>query len=417
MPNSGSTLNSGLGLNERTLGLFCMAVVLVGAVLWSARGVHVEKTDFSLTYVGAYIVHRGAGEHLYDLELQKQIRNSLFQNPNPLFYEHPPFEALFLSPLAALPYRTAYLIWGFFNASVWLSLVFFLRPYLPWPREEFGYLALWLLFAPLGVALFQGQSSLVVLALFSLTFIRLQQGREFSAGLALALALVKLQFVLPFVLIMVFRRKWKFVGGFACSSAFLAAVSLAVVGWKGVLNYIHFLLTIGNNPQNVSYGSAVDMPTIHGFVYAVLGNTLSHGSLNITVAMLSLLLLWFIARRWNSVASAPSNQMMFAATIGASLLTSSHMFTHDFSPLLLAMFLTVANLRAISATSTGHRVVRSLLVATLVLFWIFPVYFLCVAWHCLYLMCPVLAVFTFAAGFGGSFAEQQKQVEVEFVTA
>jgi Glycosyltransferase family 87 len=406
-----------LGLNEHTFGLVCVAIVLAGAVLWSSRGIHVEKTDFSLTYVGGYIVHEGDGGRLYDLELQKQVRNSLFRNPNPLFYEHPPFEALLLSPLAALPYRTAYMIWGFFNAAVWLLLIFFLRPYLQWPREEFGHLALWLLFAPLGVALFQGQSSLWILAMFSLALIRLQDDREFSAGLVLGFALVKLQFVLPFVLIMVFRRKWKFVGGFGSTSLFLGAVSLGVVGWKGAMNYIRFLLTIGNNPQNLSYGSAVDMPTIHGFLYAVLGNTLNRRNLNITVGVLSLLLLWFIARRWNSAASGFSNHMIFAAAIGACLLTSSHMFTHDFSPLLLAMFLTAAHLSGIKPASLREWVRRSLLIVTLVVFWTFPVYFLCVAWHCLYLMCPVLAIFTFTAALDARSAEDQKQVEVEYVTA
>ena len=89
----------GIGINEMTLGLLGAAVLLYGAVLWCARGPNVEKTDFSLTYVGAQIVHQGLGSRLYELDLQKQVRDSLFQHPNPLFFEHPPFEALLLSAL------------------------------------------------------------------------------------------------------------------------------------------------------------------------------------------------------------------------------------------------------------------------------------------------------------------------------
>src|ERR1700746_2883613 len=102
-----------LGLNDSTLALLGAAILLVSAVVWSAQSPRLEKTDFSLTYVGATIVHAGLGQRLYDVELQKHTRDSLFQHPNPLFFEHPPFEALLLSPLAALPFRTAYLVWGF----------------------------------------------------------------------------------------------------------------------------------------------------------------------------------------------------------------------------------------------------------------------------------------------------------------
>src|SRR6266705_386881 len=75
-----------IGLNDSTFGLLGVAILLFGAVLWSARGPNVEKTDFSLTYVGARIVHQGLGTRLYDLDLQKQVRDSLFQHPNPLFF-------------------------------------------------------------------------------------------------------------------------------------------------------------------------------------------------------------------------------------------------------------------------------------------------------------------------------------------
>jgi hypothetical protein len=417
MQNNGVVSSSSAGPIHRALNMLSAAIVLLGAVLWCSRGVQVEKTDFSLTYVGAHIVHTGNASRLYDITYQKQIRDSLFRDPNPLFYEHPPFEALLLSPLAAVPFRTAYMIWGILNAMVWLLLVFFLRRYLVWPDEELGYIALWLLFAPLGVALFQGQSSLLVLAIFSIGFVRLKKREEFSAGLALGLALFKLQFVLPFALLMLFRRKWGFLRGFACTSLFLGAVSIATVGWKGVMGYAHFLLTIGNNPQNLSFGSAVDMPTIHGFFYAIFGEILGHSALNFAVLAVSFLLLWFVAQRWNSVVSDSADTLAFAAAVPACLLASSHMFTHDFSPLLLSMFFVGANLSGFKRRGQGHRELQVALKVILILFWTFPIYFICVAWHCLYLMCPILTLFVFLAMVNAKYIDDRLHVELKYVTA
>ena len=107
------------GLNEGTLGLTMAAILLFTAVIWAAHSPNVEKADFSLTYVGAMLVHSDLGSRLYDIELQKQTRDTLFQHPSPLLFEHPPFEALIFAPLAHFSYRTAYMIWGLANATIW----------------------------------------------------------------------------------------------------------------------------------------------------------------------------------------------------------------------------------------------------------------------------------------------------------
>src|SRR5205085_1828607 len=148
---------------------------------------NVEKTDFSVTYIGAYILHHGNAPLLYDLGEQVRLRKTLYTRAEPLIFEHPPFEALILSPLAALPYRTAYLVWGLFNVAILLVLPYLIRPFAPFPKDMLGYLALWFLFAPLGVALYQGQSSIFLLLLYTLTFIGLKQGNDFRAGLLLGL--------------------------------------------------------------------------------------------------------------------------------------------------------------------------------------------------------------------------------------
>lgn len=400
-----------IGLNDSTFGLLGAAILLFGAVLWSAHGPNAEKTDFSLTYVGAKIVQQGLGSRLYDLALQKQVRDSLFQHPNPLFFEHPPFEALLLSPFAALPFRTAYVLWGFLNATVWLLLILFMRPHFPAPREDLGYVALGLLFAPLGVALFQGQSSLLLLALYSAAFVLLQQKHDLAAGAALGLGLFKFQFVLPFVLIFLLRKQWRFLGGFCVSAALLAILSLLATGWHGIVTYVRFLLAIGTTPQNLSYGSAVDMPTIHGFVYAMAGGKIGRLGLSITVGVLSVALLLFIARKWKEPRGRTADNLMFAAAVAGSLLSGSHMFTHDFSPLLLAMFLAWASL-----PSMKQRALRTAMIVTLLVFWLPPVYFVLVAIHGMYLMCPVLALFVIAAVVSAKYAHNEQVSENQTTT-
>jgi hypothetical protein len=376
-----------LALNDSTLALAALAILLAAAVLWSARGVNVEKTDFALTYVGAHIVHTGMARHLYDTGLQVRLRDSMFQHPSPLYFEHPPFEALALSPLAAFSFRTAYTIWGLFNVALLLALIVWLRPCLPWPSEDIAYLFLWLLFAPVTVAIYQGQSSIVMLAAYAAAFVQLRKGNAATAGALFGLALVKFQFAVPFAAIFLLRKQWRFVAGFSASAAVLAILSLIGVGWGGVADYARLLSRIGTNPQNISYGSALDMPTLHGLVYAIAGGILGPTALNLAVALLSIALLAWVAWKGQSPTDPRVSDLSFAAAIAASLLCGSHMFTHDFSPLALAMFVLGSRLPA------AGRGLRTVSAFVLVVFWMFPLYFLFVKWHCLYVMAIALLIF------------------------
>lgn len=384
-----------IGLNETTFAWFGVAVLLLGAVLWTSFGPLVEKTDFSMMYVGARMVHQGQGAKLYDLHEQGALRDSLFKHPNPLIYEHPPFEALFFAPLAALPYRTAYLIWGLVNAVVWLVLPYLVRPYAPVPKEKLGYFALWLLFAPLGVSLFQGQPSLVLLLVFTITFMALKRRQDWIAGLCLGLGLFRFQFVLPFALIFLFRQKWRFLGGFFSTALLFGGLSLVAVGWQGVLSYAHLLLNVSRNPSDISYGAAADMPTLQGFVYATLRYSVGPGTISFFVGALSLSLILFTAWRWHrGDRRNPDDSLgvMYAAAVAVSLMTGFHMFTHDFSPLMLALLLVAGHF-----PGRKRPALRIILATVMALFWIPPVYFGLVALHAMYLMFSLLLIFTLAA--------------------
>lgn len=382
MDNSAPRL--GTTLNDGTLALVAVATLLVGFAVWAARVPNAEKTDFALTYVAAHIVHDGNGRHLYDTSLQVNLRDSMFEHPSPLYFEHPPFEALALAPLAKLHFRTAYLVWSLVNVAVLLGVIVWLRASLRWPSEDIGYLFFWVIFAPVLVAIYQGQSSILVLAAYAAAFMCLRYEKPLTAGAVFGLALLKFQFAIPFAIIFLLRREWRFMTGFSIAGIFLGLCSLVGIGWNGIADYVRLLSHIGNNPQNVSYGSAVDMPTLHGVIFALAGHALGATGLNVIVAISSIALLRWVAWKWKSAAWETG----FAAAVTASLLCGSHMFTHDFSPIAIAMFLAAGSLKA------GSKPVRIGAGLTLAIFWVFPSYFLLVKWHVMFLMAIVMLAFT-----------------------
>jgi len=377
--------------SENIVALLAFAVLLVSVVFLADRPPINERTDFSVTYIGSRMVYQGLGPKLYDLAEQQKVKRLLLPDAEPLIYEHPPFEALFLAPLGALPYKTAYLIWGLINAAIWLMLPFILRPYAPAPRDDLGYLLLWLLFAPLGVTLFEGQSSLFLLLLYSITFIQLRGGRDLRAGAIFGLALFKFQFVIPFVLIFLLQRKWRFMKGFLATSTALGALSLVAVGGHGIISYIQLLVGIAAHPDNSSYGRAIGMATVQGFLQPLLGGVLGHAAVSLIVAGVSIfLILWtaWRSRKAGLAADRRTFDLMFAAAIVVSLVTGFHMFTYDLSPMMLAMLLVAGHF-----PGRSQALLRLILGTTLVMFWIPPLYLALLARHCVYLWFPVLMAF------------------------
>jgi hypothetical protein len=379
---------------ESVIAFIAATVLLIGALLWAGRTPGITQTDFSVTYVGARMIHLGLASHLYDLAEQRKIKESLGIGGKTLIYEHPPFEALLLSPLGGLSYRAAYLLWGVLNIFIWLTLPLLLRAHLTRPAENLSYTLLWLVFAPLWITLYVGQSSLLILLLYSFAFLLLKRGQDFACGFVIGIALFKFQFAVPLACIFLLRGKWKIMQGFAAMASFLLALSLVTVGWSGISSYVHLLTAVSAHPDNLSYGAAVDMATIQGFVHGAFGRMLNKFVSMICVIGISGFLILWTARSWDRRKQLPDNSsddLMFAAAVVISLITGFHMFTHDLSPMLLSLFLVAGHLSNSSKAAT-----RIPLMTCLSIFWLAPVYFFLLSWHCMFLLAPVLAVF--AAG-------------------
>jgi len=225
---------------------------------------------------------------------------------------------------------------------------------------------------------------------------------------ALGIALLKFQFAVPMAMVFVLRRQWRFMGGFAMSAAVLGMLSWIAVGWSGLIEYARLLTRVGSNPHNVSLGSAVDMPTLQGLAYALGGKHLGSAGLSAMVALLSIAVLGWVSLQWQR---SRDFDLMFAAAVAASLLSGSHMFTQDFSPLMIGLLAVGAVLGKVGSAA------RVPLAFTLIVFWTFPLYFLFVKWHCLYLLAIALMAFMWACVRGAQEGTNQSPFVAQTVTA
>jgi hypothetical protein len=203
-----------------------------------------------------------------------------------------------------------------------------LRRYTRIPENPYRYLLLCSLFFPLWTVLILGQLTVLLLVLFALTFVYLQRGKDFRAGIFLGLGLFKFPVVLPFAFICFLRGKWRMMAGFAVAISLLGVLSVIAVGSTGVRSYANLLTDILRNPDNPAYRTMRvwdEMPTIKGVFAATLTGRLATVRISELTALVSAALVFFAAWRWRQVDRSPrgnSSGLMFAGALVVSLVVT-----------------------------------------------------------------------------------------------
>jgi Glycosyltransferase family 87 len=322
------------------------AITLHALFFWIVRKQAMEGyPDFSIFYTAGKILRRGESSRLYDDALQEEIQREFAPlvtgREGPLPYNHPPFEAVLYVPLAYLSYVPAYALWVLLNFLLLVEICRFLRPYVPtltafWPWWP------WLIglgFSPAAFALMHGQDSVLLLLAYSLAFISLRDGKDFRAGLFLGLGLFKFHLVLPFAFILLLRRKWRVVGGFLVTAAAAGLVSVAVVGWKEMLYYPHYVWQV-NRLRPVRVIVPRNMPNIRGLIEGWPLHVPTSWMDGLTL-ICSLAVLTWAASRWNVLdRECPlAWNGGFSIAVVATFLASYHVYNQDMSIVLLPVLL------------------------------------------------------------------------------
>jgi hypothetical protein len=314
---------------------------LYATVAWNARHlIAAGFPDFAIYYCAGTVVRQGLGHQLYDtvprFEVQQQFATAVPMFRGPLPWTHPPFEALFFVPFSYFPYLTAYALWNLLNLVLVGATLWLLPPYLPHLQSRAP--ALWLLaiaFFPVFFNLMDGQDAIVILFLYALAFVFLCKNHDAAAGAFLALGLFKFHLVLPFVLLLLVQKRWKVLYGFLPVSLLTVLASIAIAGVRAFWAYPRYVFYWENVLEGKDRVPA-GMPNLRGLMYVFPPGWRYAGPL---LLLLSLALLFFVARRCRSMRSAAAFDLNFSLALVATLLVSYHVVNYDLSVLLIPVFL------------------------------------------------------------------------------
>jgi len=366
--------NAMIGKRVARLYLVMFLVWLTGvtvALLILSRSLgfrrYLLSLDFRAFYTGGRMALEGVGAGLYDLPTQYRWQSGFapeLGNLSDLYpFFSPPFVAVPLMLPASLPYESAYIIWGVLNIALMALICSLLVSMLAEAGQsaQFRALELGLTFLPVWVTIAQGQVSFILVLALLLGWRALRSGKDWQAGLGLALLLARPQLVIVPALILVWKRRLRALAGLALGTGILMSLSWLLVGWQGLLSYGRLLVsafTWGNayalHPQR--------MHTWRGFLHLLLG-TDDPAQVQIWwlvgVAMAIGLLLWAWRRPWD--ARSPRFDLQWSFLVLVTLFTSPHLYSHDLSLLVVPGALVARYLAAQPSRGLRHRLLALLL--------------------------------------------------------
>lgn len=190
----------------------------------------VALPDFYVYYLAAQIGHGHSWAAMYDPSLFQPAVTPVVGRYLP--YLNPPLLAWLVSPLTALPYAAAAVLW-LFALGICFGFTWMVASVGSWPARTAQLLAA-LALLPIFIGLEFGQASVLVVGVVALAWWLIRRGHPELAGVALAFLLLKPQvaFLVPVALMA--AGYWRVVVAWLATTLALAGLSFMAVGTQGV---------------------------------------------------------------------------------------------------------------------------------------------------------------------------------------
>jgi glycosyl transferase family 87 len=231
---------------------------LAAAVLWSVAAVvafagtgyrsvfgPLKGADFVHFYTLGHLDASTAPTVLYDPAALHRLQTELVpeSEPDHRLPVYPPHAAILFRPFATLSYGHAALLWAavlsiVYFGCIWVSW----RPFRTILRDRRLIIAAAAAFPPFWFLVLNGQSTVFPLLGFCLAWVALEHRRPFWAGAALGLLLMKPQFALVLVPLVLFCGEWAMMAGAAVATAVHVVVIVTVLGRSVLWQYVEVTL-------------------------------------------------------------------------------------------------------------------------------------------------------------------------------
>jgi hypothetical protein len=342
------------------------------------------QTDYPAVVLASRIVASGSGAQLYDLGLQLEGQRQLIHEgyldqtlAAPLLYPYPyaPFVAVLNAPLAGLSPLAGMAIWDLLNIACMAVGLMLLVSSLPLERATRYLLLLGgITCFPFIVNLEQGQSSGIVMLGMAVGIARLRRGDDLPGGLALGLLVLKVQWLPFFVLVLLFKGRWRALVGMALTGVALLLVTVLTMGTGWLPGFLDMLQraqrfdpALALTPW-VSHSLTGQLAALffssQATVSAAGNETIRNISL-IATLLAAGLAVWVWRGRWRPGSRDWDGAM--ALTILASAFTNLQLNTHDLCLLAVPAALGVAYFRASAGQESLGRAWDGLILALYVL--------------------------------------------------
>jgi hypothetical protein len=262
-------------------------------------------------------------------------------------FNNPPHMVLPFLPLGIPPLEVSFLLWTAMQLLMVAVVVRLLLrgPARDWrPVERIALVGWFVGFPSLGISLWQGSFSLVLVLGVVGTYLALGAGRERLAGLALVAASIKPQGMIAPALATLVGRRSGAVMTAGLAGAVLALAATAALGIGSWASYLQFLSEYTSSFDRYSVSPAV-MWNLRGTLTLLLGREQAQlvnslGLAGFVAGMLAIAWLW--RRGWVPGRGERDTAARFGLTIVIGLLTSPHLNPHDDLLVALAAILAYA---------------------------------------------------------------------------
>ena len=314
---------------ERTR-LWAVAGVMVGAMVtaWDLAVVapgflaaYAVRNDFRLAYAAADLGLREGYGRLYDLSAQRLEILRLGEGFNVQPFISPPPLAWLVTPLTALPFLAALVIWTalLIGALLWTW-------YLLAPGEglvKAAHLLLWLGVFPVAFGVMVGQPGALVAAAVASAWWLSRAGRPLMAGLALSLLVLKPQLALLVPVALLVAGYRKMFASWLVASVVIGVVALVLLGGDGVRRYLDILAQTQSSAWDITRRYSISGPLGLGWPLRVA---------EVAVLVVSVVAAW---------QQRHSLERVLAVGILGSLLFTPYLGFQDFLMLFVAGWLLV----------------------------------------------------------------------------